>query len=218
MTRAPGVTAIVLAGGRSTRFGSQKLEAEFEGRPLLEHAIAALADVAGTIIVAGAPVPDPTPGNARGPALRTVPDARPFEGPLAGLSGALGATTAGMALVVGGDMPGLVPDVLRAMIERLAADEASDAVLLAGPTDAPRRQVLPLAIDVPRASSAAIVALEAGDRSLVRFLDRLRVITIPAADWLVLDPAGRTLLDVDLPDDVARIRDELRRTPFGEAR
>jgi molybdopterin-guanine dinucleotide biosynthesis protein A len=215
MTRAPGVTAIVLAGGRSMRFGSPKLAVELEGRPLLEHAIEAAGAVADVVIVAGAPVPEALLGSAGHPPMRTVPDEEPFAGPLAGLSGALRDTTTGLAIVVGGDMPGLVPEVLRAMLEQLEARDATDAVVLSSP---PRRQVLPVAIDVARASSAAGEALEAGDRSLVRLLDRLHVLEIPAVEWLALDPVGRTLFDVDRPADVARIRHELRRTPFGEPR
>jgi molybdopterin-guanine dinucleotide biosynthesis protein A len=229
VTRRSGCTAIVLAGGRSTRFGSEKLAVEVDGRPLVEHAIAAVSEVADEVIVAGAAPSRALPGpDAR--SIRSIPDAEAFGGPLAGLSGALLATTTGLAIVVGGDMPGLVPDVLRSILERLAADEELDAVLLAdpgdnvgplrtvSPGDPRRRQVLPVAIDVARASAAALQVLAAGDRSLVRLLGRLRVAEIPAAEWLALDPAGRTLLDVDRPADVARIRHELHRTPFGGAR
>ena len=43
---APPVSGIVLAGGRSSRFGSDKLRAEIAGRSLLELAIDAVAAVA----------------------------------------------------------------------------------------------------------------------------------------------------------------------------
>jgi molybdopterin-guanine dinucleotide biosynthesis protein A len=221
MTRIPDATGIVLAGGRSRRFGGPKLEAEIDGRPLLEHAIVAVREVAARILVAGAPVPDALQDAGDGPQIQSVPDHEAFAGPLAGLAGALGRTTTGGVIVVGGDMPGLVPALLRAMLERLAANGAVDAVVLADPSDPPtssRRQVLPLAIDAARATAAAQQALAAGDRSLVRLLERLRVDEIPAAEWLALDPAGRTLLDVDRPADVDRIRHELRRTPFSEPR
>lgn len=226
MTRRGGVTAIVLAGGRSTRYGAQKLAVEIDGRTMLDHAIAAVSEVADEVVVAGAAVPADGSGRPFESPVRSVPDAEAFQGPLAGLAGALRLTTTGIALVVGGDMPALVPDVLRAMVARLAGDHAIDAVLLAGPageggvlgTELGKRQVLPLAINVARVSAAALEALAAGDKSLVRLLDRLRVEEIAAAEWLALDPAGQTLVDVDRPGDVARIRHKLRRTPFGDVR
>jgi molybdopterin-guanine dinucleotide biosynthesis protein A len=229
MTRKAGITAIVLAGGRSMRFGDQKLAVEIEGRTLLEHAISAVDAVADEVIIAGRTVPAATEARVAGrpfARVRSIADVEAYQGPLAGLAGALGATTTGLAIVVGGDMPAMVPQVLRALASRLAADSAIDAVLLAAPsglagappTDPPYRQVLPLAIDVPVGLAAALEVLAAGDRSLVRLLDRLRVEEIPAAEWLALDPTGRTLLDVDRPKDVARIRHELRRTPSGGAR
>lgn len=216
MTRVPGVTAIVLAGGRSTRFGSPKLELEIDGRPMLERAIEAAAAVADGVIVAGAAVPvTASLDRIGGVAIRSVLDEEAFAGPLAALAGALRGVTEGRAILVGGDMPALVPAVLKAMLDRLASDDTIDAVVLAAPvpavgTEPPRRQVLPLAIDVPAVSVAALAALEAGDRSLVRLLDRLRVHEVPVADWLALDPPGHTLLDIDRPADVLRIRNEMR--------
>ena len=219
MTRQPDATGIVLAGGRSTRFGGPKLEADIDGRPLLEHAIAAVGEVVGRVIVAGSSVPDAFEGGDDDETrIDAVPDQEAFAGPLAGLAGALVHATTRFAVVVGGDMPGLVPVVLRSMLERLAANDEFDAVLLADASGSSRRQVLPLAIEVGRTSAAARQVLAAGDRSLARLLERLRVHEIPAAEWLALDPAGRTLLDIDRQSDVDRIRHELRGTPFSEAR
>lgn len=211
MTRSPGVTAIVLAGGRSSRFGSPKLAAELGGATLLERAIRAAASVADEIIVAGAPSPGFAGENGAPIPARSVADEEQFAGPLAGLAGALRSSTTGLAIVVGGDMPGLIPAVLETMLERLATDAGADAVLLATPGAEPApRQVLPLALDIAVASDAAQAAVEAGDRSLVRLLGRIRSVEIPAAEWLALDPTGQTLLDVDRPADLERIRREMR--------
>jgi molybdopterin-guanine dinucleotide biosynthesis protein A len=163
-------------------------------------------------------VPDAFDGGDGDIRIEAVPDQEAFAGPLAGLAGALEHATTRFAIVVGGDMPGLVPAVLGSMLERLAANDELDAVLLANADGSSRRQVLPLAIDVGRVTAAARQVLAAGDRSLVRLVERLRVDEIPAAEWRTLDPAGRTLLDVDRPADVDRIRDDLRRTPFSGAR
>ena len=70
----------VLAGGRATRFGSDKALAALDGRALIDHAIASLTPHCETIVVVGrteAPV-------------ACVPDL-PFSGlgPLGGIAGAL---------------------------------------------------------------------------------------------------------------------------------
>ncbi len=52
-----GISGIVLAGGRSRRFGADKLTTDVGGRPLLHHAITALAAVSRVS----------APGRATGP-------------------------------------------------------------------------------------------------------------------------------------------------------
>ena len=192
------VTAIALAGGRSSRFGSDKLAVDLEGRSVLDRAIDAVALGAVDVVVAGAPI-----GRSD---VRTVDDPEPFGGPLQALGAALAEASTNVALVVAGDMPMLVPEVLRLLVEALVASPAIDAVVLQDPRDPSRRQPLPLAARVGPARSAAAAALGAGDRSLVRLLSRLDLAELPADRWLALDPEGRTLLDVDLPGDLERLR------------
>ena len=190
------VTAIVLAGGRSSRFGGPKLAADLHGETILEHAVRAAAAVAGEVVVAG--------GHVGRASVRFVPDEAPFAGPLAAVDGALRVIDTELAIVVGGDMPGLVPAVLDAMLARLAAASDFDAVVLRG--DAARRQVLPVALRVAPARVEAAAALRSGQRSLVRFLDHIRCAELPAGEWRALDPDGRTVLDVDIPGDLDRFR------------
>lgn len=47
------VLGAVIAGGRSTRFGSDKALARFHGRPLIDHALDNLAAHCGQVIVCG---------------------------------------------------------------------------------------------------------------------------------------------------------------------
>lgn len=74
------ILGAVLAGGLSTRFGSDKALAELRGRTLLAHAVDALAGLCEHVVVVGretAPAP-------------TLPDwPRPGMGPLAGIAAAL---------------------------------------------------------------------------------------------------------------------------------
>jgi molybdopterin-guanine dinucleotide biosynthesis protein A len=100
------------------------------------------------------------------------------------------------------------------MLEQLEAAPEIGALILAAPEVAigtdprepPRRQVLPLAVRVQPAARAAREAVEAGRRSLQALLDRMAVVELPMTIWRPLDPAARTLLDVDTPADLERIR------------
>jgi len=201
-------TAIVLAGGRSARFGGDKLAQRLNGEALVERAIDAVASVADEVIVAGRAI------EAIKRTVRAIPDDEPFGGPLVALVGALGAAGGTFAIVVGGDMPELVPAVLRTMLEQLEAAPEIGALILAAPEvpigtdppEPPRRQVLPLAVRVQPAARAAREAVEAGHRSLQALLDRMAVVELPMTIWRPLDPGARTLLDVDTPADLERIR------------
>jgi molybdenum cofactor guanylyltransferase len=214
------VTAIVLAGGRSSRFGSPKLEARLDGVPLLEHAVAAVALIAGEIIVAlpggetepALPLAD-VPGR---PVVRFVRDPEPFGGPLVGLAGALAATTRPTAVVVGGDMPRLRPAVLRTMLDRLDAPEDERGGGTGGEAVRPVEAVvlgadgalrpLPLAVRVAAGVAATTTALVAGDRSLRAWLARLVVSEVGPEVWRAFDPLGETLIDIDEPPDLDALR------------
>ena len=210
-------TGIVLAGGRSSRFGSDKLAADFEGRALLAAAIEAVTSVADDVVVAGPALP--AGFKAGDVPVALVRDREPVAGPLAALATVLGTAVdpdpvADLAIVVGGDMPRLVPEVLQAMLDRLGDDPAIDAVLLGGPgsvdeeggPQTSRRAVLPLAIRVGAARGASADVVDAGDRSLQALVDRLAHVELPPPAWLPLDPDANTLLDVDTVGDLERIR------------
>lgn len=198
-------TAIVLAGGASERFGADKLAADLDGRPLLHGAFAAVDAVAATIVLVLAPgvtAPDLPPVRAR---VVVANDRDRHQGPLAGLATGLEALAAAepavdSAVLVAGDMPWLVPDVLTAMGDRLDADPALAAVLL----DSDPLAILPMALRPSLAARAVADALAAGRRALRAGLDPVRWLAMPAADWRPLDPDGLTLRDVDSPADLRR--------------
>jgi len=198
-------TGIVLAGGRSTRFHGDKLIASIDGGELLDLAVGAVAEVADEVILAGREI------TASSSAVRGIADVEPFGGPLVALHGALGEARGNSAVVVGGDMPDLVPDVLRLLLDRLEADQSIEAIIL-GRRDpgasAPGqpRPVLPIALGVRAAAAASEAAIADGRRSLQSLLERLTWAELPPSAWLPLDPDARTLLDVDTRADLERFR------------
>jgi molybdopterin-guanine dinucleotide biosynthesis protein A len=190
----PDVGAIVLAGGRSERFGRDKLSEAIDGRPLLWHAIDAVRQVAGEYVVVVAPDAHPDLPDD----VLVAHDPVAFEGPLAGLSAGLTATRADTVIVVGGDMPSVVGSVALEMLASLA-DPAFDAVVLEHDG---RARPLPLVVRRDPARLAARRLLDRGERRLRALTTALATSVIPEATWRRLDPDGRSVRDVDTPDDL----------------
>lgn len=189
----------MLAGGRSTRFGSDKLAAIHRGIPLLHHAVVRLGEVCTEVLVVIAP-DGSEPLMPPGAAVRFVRDVRSGEGPLVGLVSGLEAASTERALVVGGDMPDLSTAVLLEML-RVGGETRVDAVVLA---DADRFRPLPSLVRVAPARVAAGQLLDAGERSLRSLLQALRAAVLDEPTWTALDPSRGTLNDVDEPEDLDR--------------
>jgi molybdenum cofactor guanylyltransferase len=107
-----GLTGILLVGGGSTRFGSPKARARFEGETLADRAWRLLGDACDEqVAVGGHGLPDPG------------------TGPVAAIAVGLRAATNDVVVVIPVDMPLLTADALR-----LLADACRDAaVAQAGP-------------------------------------------------------------------------------------
>jgi molybdopterin-guanine dinucleotide biosynthesis protein A len=189
----------VLAGGRSTRFGSDKLVATLDGIPLLHHPVLRLAEVCREVLVVVAPGSE-DPALPLAVPVRVVRDATEGEGPLAGVLAGLTETVTDWALVAGGDMPDLRTAVLLEML-RVAGESGVDAVAL---QDGDRLRPLPLVLRSAPAREAAHALLHSGERRLRALPEALRTAVIDEATWVGLDPERATLRDVDEPDDLDR--------------
>ena len=189
------IGAIVLAGGRSSRFGSDKLAELIDGLPMLDRAVGAVQAVASDVVVVVAP-----------DAVRVVPvgarlihDIDAFQGPLAGVAVGLAALEPDIerAIIVGGDMPFMVPPVLRVLIESLG--DGVTGAILGGRGE---RDLLPMAVDRHAAGAAAAAILTTGERRLGLLRNSLQLRLLPEATWRVLDVAGATPRDIDTPSDL----------------
>lgn len=98
-----GVSAVITAGGQSSRFGTDKALARLHGRTLLEHVAASLEECKNRLLIAPA-------GKYALSGWTVIPDLRPGQGPLAGLETALTHAPPGWVAFAGADMPFLTPE------------------------------------------------------------------------------------------------------------
>jgi molybdopterin-guanine dinucleotide biosynthesis protein A len=194
MTSRETVAVVVLAGGRSSRFGRDKLAEPLDGRPLLDHAIEAARRLTAEVLV----VVSPGSVLAVPAGVRVVEDERPFEGPLAGVAAGLAATDAGIVVVLAGDSPTIVPGVLERLVAAIRTTDADAAVLEVGDDRPP----IPMALRRSIAATLATALLTEGQRRLRALPDGLDAASIPERDWRQDDPAGASLLDIDTPADL----------------
>ena len=200
-----GAAGIVLAGGRSRRFGRDKLAASMpDGRTVLTRAVEAIAsvvDLVAIVIPPDGPTPDALPQH-----ILVVRDPQAFGGPVAGiLAGleALGGTADSIVVVAGGDMPWMLPEVLKLLVDALEADPDATCSRLGSATAGEPPVLLPCALRLGAARAAARSAVADDERRLQRMPERLATAVIDSARWRAIDPDGRTPRDVDRPADLA---------------
>jgi molybdopterin-guanine dinucleotide biosynthesis protein A len=191
MLALPPFPLLVLAGGQSRRMGRDKATLEWEGTPLLLHVIDRLAPIAAQVWVAARPGQTLPVGE-----YKRVDDARPGEGPLAGLSRGLAAiaregNTSAVA-VAACDYPHADPALFPAL---LAASPHAPAIvpLLDG-----RAHPL-LAIWRSDLAPACERALARGARRVREVLDEVGAMEIDARK-LLGDAAERAFQNVNDPD------------------
>ena len=189
----------MLAGGRSRRFGRDKLAELYEGRPLLQHPVSRLLEVCDRVIVVLAP-DTKDPSMPAGTRVEFARDAIEGEGPLRGLSAGLEVANTEWAVVVGGDMPDLQPAVLREML-RATRETGVVAVTL---SDGGKERPLPCVLRTAQAAEAVDALLQGGRRSLRDLLAAISTVVVDEPTWTALDPERRTLIDVDVPTDLDR--------------
>ena len=197
---------IVLAGGRSSRMGTDKASLEWHGSTLLRRVTGLVArGVDGPVIVVRAPGQRLPPLPAE---IEVVEDAAEGRGPLQGLAGGLAAIggRATVAYLSATDVPLLHPSFVVRVIAALGADD--DVVL---PEIGGHRQ--PLAA-VYRTSLLGVVQelVDAGRLKPGLLFDRCRVRVMAEAALLSdaalarSDPGLSSAENLNAPDDYRRAR------------
>jgi molybdenum cofactor guanylyltransferase len=162
----PNVTAFVLAGGKSTRMGSDKAFVNYRGIPLLAHALDVARAACADVRIVG--------NRAKFARYGTVvEDLFPDRGPLAGIHAALLASQTDLNLMLAVDMPMVSSEFVKYLLGVAQVDEATVVV----PRVAGRRQPL-CAIYRPEFASIAEAALQAGRNKIDPLFSEVRIRTV----------------------------------------
>ena len=175
------MTVVVLAGGRSTRFGADKLGAPLRGSTVLETLLDRLPADAPVVVV----------GDERPTRRRVVWTSEEPQGggPLAAVLAGAGLVGTGLVAVVAGDMPDAAPAVDRLVDLLDAADAGVEAVVATDDEGVPN----PLLAAYRTASLHARAALPTAGVPARSLLD------LPHVEVAVPGAASR---DVDTPADL----------------
>jgi molybdenum cofactor guanylyltransferase len=114
-------TAVILAGGASSRMGKDKSLLDIGGIPLIERVLGQLRGRFREVLIS-AEEPEPF----RFTKVPVIADLVPGQGPLMGIAGALEAATSDTVFVVACDIPDIDHSVVRRLLS--AAGEADCAV------------------------------------------------------------------------------------------
>ena len=181
------VIGVVLCGGASRRMGADKGSLRLGEGELLDRVVEVLDGVCDEVALACG-----TEERYADRGLRLVMDSKEGQGPMEGIAASLESTRAEWVVVLACDLPGVVMEVPKALLER-ARNEDLDACLLES-----RRGMEPL-IAVYRSTCLAPMreALAEGLRRVDSFHARER------ADGVALRIGA--LPEGELPDEIRRL-------------
>jgi molybdenum cofactor guanylyltransferase len=188
-----GVGGHVLAGGASSRFGSDKALAQLAGETVLQRLVGLLGEVADSVHVV-------TSGD-RYPDFREkiVADRWPGEGALGGILTALYQAwlrKCAWSVVVSCDMPFLTREWLSYMVDQALARDVDVLFPRSSAGDEPLCGCWRTAA-LPQLQSA----FDAGVRKVTDGAKRLRVEVLDETHWKRFDTAGRLFWNMNTPRD-----------------
>ncbi|MBI4368796.1 MAG: molybdenum cofactor guanylyltransferase [Elusimicrobia bacterium] len=186
-------TGVILAGGRSSRFGSDKALAPYQGKPLIWHALKALRHSVARLYVVNRQLTDYRGLNLQG--ARIIMDLLPDYHPLGGVYSALRQIDAPSMIVAACDQPRLQPQYLNLL--GATPPEYDLALGLWKNTVQPlpglyRKNLLDPLRDLITQDAAGLKDLVKHVRTRLYF----------EGEIVAVDPLGVSFIDIDTPQDL----------------
>ena len=188
-----GITGVILAGGKSTRYGTNKAFAEVQGVRLIERTISVMGSVCPRLLLV-----TNTPAEYAYLQLPMVEDLIKGLGPLGGIYTGLEVIDDENGLFVACDMPFLREDLLRYMVT-LRGD--FDAVV-------PRVNwmVEPLhALYTKNCLPSLRKFVRSQELQILKFFQKIRVRYMEEEEIRKIDPDLKSFFNINRPEDLERI-------------
>ena len=190
----PDLTVAILAGGKSSRMGTDKSFVRVLGRPLIEDVLAQVAGIGAETIIITNRVDD-----YRTLGLPLFADVLPDKGALGGIYTALHSSSLPHTLCVACDMPFVVRPLLDYLISLIPE---ADAVVprLNGEAEPFRAIYSQVCLAPIRA------ALDAGKMRVISFFPAVRVRFVDEPEIDRFDPGHLSFFNVNTPEDLEQAR------------
>jgi molybdopterin-guanine dinucleotide biosynthesis protein A len=188
MNPVPNLAAFVLAGGKSTRMGSDKAFLKIGGRTLLEHALSLARSLTSDVSIVGN-----TTTFSR--YARTVEDIFPERGPLGGIHAALRSSRSDLNLMLSVDTPFIPTQFLRYLVEQTTVGAVVTVPRVAG-----RWQPL-CAVYHARFADAAELALASGQNKIDLLFSQVAVRALDESDWQPLGFSADIFRNLNTPEE-----------------
>jgi molybdenum cofactor guanylyltransferase len=179
--------AFILAGGASSRMGTDKSQLPLEGQTFTERIAETLLKLTDAVSVVGRQV---------GSSLPSVADVYPQWGALGGLHAALAACKREWAIVVACDLPFVTAELFSFLGEERVDHEAVVPIQEDG-----RPQPLAALYRVEPCRERAVELIEAGRRRPLDLLEAVKTRWVSFAEMRNLDQVQRFFVNINTPSD-----------------
>lgn len=184
---------VILAGGQSSRFGSNKALALVDGKPMISHAMEVFENLFPEhLLITNSPEEYSFTG------WETSPDVYPGAGPLAGIHAALIRVKCEKIFVVGCDMPFVNPAVIQFICDQ---DDGHDIII-----PETKHGLEPLHSLYNKTCLETIACnLQAEQHRIYQFIKEMQTRIIPWQDIASLDPDQASFGNINHQHDLKKV-------------
>jgi len=199
------ITGVILAGGKSSRFGRNKALEPFMGERLIDRSVRLIKEWCDPVFVVCQ-----KPEEYFGVEANLVADIIPDQGPLMGLYTGLLFSPNEWIFLRAVDMPFLEGAFAELLIKRATEGNADVVVPLKGRhIDLPLQYEPLCACYNVRCIPHIKRVIESGGGRVISFFSRVRVDAVPEDTWRAVDPKGRSILNINTIQDMDEVVREL---------